>query len=233
MSRVSNFTAMATVVAVVAAMGCQAAPSSNKNMTADLERDLNLASSVQRPRSGVVSALELNGNGGPSGNERGRRLAVPTEKRAPVAAESPIVAEAPVAPAPTEQATSAPAETSTQATAASTQAAAETPAPEVIEGVFLGTATSGPSAGSASAGDNGSGNTGHGINGRAIGMAIAGVAGAIIRGAAAGDNCEPVRPGQRGALGRGPIGEMIGRGQGPERTPTPQVGGTPARYPRY
>jgi len=52
-------------------------------MTADLERDLDLAANARAPQTAVVSALEGGPRNAPSGAQRGRRDAVPTPRPQP------------------------------------------------------------------------------------------------------------------------------------------------------
>jgi len=150
-------------------------------MTADLERDLQMAVNAQRPRTGIVSALEGGRPGSPSGDQRGRREAVATRRQAPrpaPQAEEQEVAVAPVvdeAPAPAmvvaEQVEPTPAPVPEPETRA--------PAPVGISYPTDG----GPSAGSAS--DEGEGRRGTEGMGRGRG------GGVIIRGGGAGeDHCE-------------------------------------------
>src|SRR6185436_13199488 len=72
--------------------GCSHSNGKNEAMTADLERDLQLANSV-KPHTQFVSALEQNSSNAPSGNEKGQRAVVTTRKKAPIKAPSPTVEE--------------------------------------------------------------------------------------------------------------------------------------------
>ncbi|WP_434478788.1 hypothetical protein [Gemmatimonas sp.] len=52
-------------------------------MTADLERDLQLAANARAPQTAVVSAIEGGPRNAPTGTERGARDAVNTPRRTP------------------------------------------------------------------------------------------------------------------------------------------------------
>ena len=182
-------------------------------MTADLERDLSLATSVQATRTGVVSAIEQGRNGAPSGTSAGARMVVPTKKRTPSAAHSPTVAEVAIAPADVspEPAVIAPPElsvpTSTAATVADADVAASAPDPNATI-----TMPGGPSAGASTEGVHTSGNIGAGSDGNRGGVRgrMGGIVGVILRGGAAGDDhCEPPGRGRNGQ-GAGVIGAIGG-----------------------
>lgn len=169
-------------------------------MTADLERDLQLAVAAQKPRTQVVSVIE----GGqppnaPSGDAKGRRDAVSVKRQAPRPTESPVVQE--TAALPQLDAAAAPA---VQVTETVEPAPAPIPEPsiEAPSGDIGTMPASGPSAGSGS---------GEGSSRRGGGWGTA--IGAIIRGASAGvDNCgEHDRPRRRGGNGY-PMGGMGGMG---------------------
>ncbi|MEO7998583.1 MAG: hypothetical protein ABI852_14135, partial [Gemmatimonadaceae bacterium] len=98
MRKVVAISALSVLAAGSVAIGVQQMRSPHEAMTADLERDLSLANSVQQTRLGVVSALEQGANGGPSGNEVGKRAMVLTNKRAPSAAPSKTVTLAAATP---------------------------------------------------------------------------------------------------------------------------------------
>ena len=168
-------------------------------MTADLERDLSLATSVQATRTGVVSAIEQGRNGAPSGQLKGARMVVPTRTRAPGAAPAPTIAEVAIAPADQspEPAEVAPSDVSVPATAAAivAEATVTMPAPDPNATI---PAPGGPSAGVSTEGDHSAGDVGRGTDGNRGGARgrLGGIVGVILRGGAAGDdNCEP--PGRR------------------------------------
>jgi len=207
--------AAGSVLGVAVAMGGYAAFRVPKEaMTADLERDLNLAATVQGPRTGVVSAIEQGRNGAPSGEALGKRMVVPTKRRAPIAAPSPTVMETPAAtvsdeapqPAPT------PAAVEPVAVAASEPQPVQETAPSEGESTVMAPA-SGPSAGTGVDGE-----VGHGSGNMRRGGIIGAVAGAIIRGASVGhDRCEPRGtrgPGGMGGTTLGDIGGIILSGRG-------------------
>lgn len=197
-------------MAVATAAGTYSLRSSPEPMTADFERDLNLAAQMPESRSGVVSALEQ--GTGPSGNSRGVRLAVPTKKRAPSPAKSPVRAEVaagesqadPAAPATLTVAPEAASASIAETSAASsdqTQPAELAPAAgrKISSGIVVASGAGGPSA----ADDEVPVNRerpifitdvhGTGINRRG---GVGGQTGAIMRGASPPrDHCEPV--GQR------------------------------------
>ena len=183
----------------------------NGTMTADLERDLSLATSVQATRTGVVSAIEQGRNGAPSGQSKGARMVVPTKKRALGAAPAPTVAEVAIAPADQspEPALIAPSEVSVPATAAAivAEATVTMPAPDPDAAI---PAPGGPSAGVSTEGDRSSGDIGRGTDGNRGGVRgrMGGIVGVILRGGAAGDdNCEP--PGGRRRNGGNPTAGVI------------------------
>ena len=189
-------------------------------MTADLERDLSLATSVQTTRTGVVSAIEQGRNGAPSGTSLGARMVVPTRKRAPSAAHSPTIAEVASAQADVnpEPAVIAPpdvtAPTSIAATVAEAVVSASAPDPNATS-----TMPGGPSAGSSNEGAHSSGNIGAGTDGDRGGIRgrIGGIIGVILRGGAAGDDhCEPPGRGRNGTMGgtMGAIGGILAGGLG-------------------
>ena len=189
-------------------------------MTADLERDLNLATSVQATRTGVVSAIEQGRNGAPSGTSKGARMVVPTKRRAPSAAPSPTVAEVAIAPADVnpEPAVIAPPDvslpTSTAATVAEAVVSASAPDPNATVPM-----PGGPSAGTSSEGVHSSGNIGAGNEGNRGGTRgrMGGIIGVILRGGSAGDdNCEPPGRGRNGQGGGviGAIGGILAGGGG-------------------
>lgn len=234
MLRIKNVSTLSAFGAALAVMGCQGR-SSHEAMTADLERDLNLATTVRAPHTGVVSALEQNSNGALSGEQAGLRLAVPTTRRAPAPGRSPATTEVPADPLPVEETTvAAPAPAPSPVAVAAEQPAQEVPQAAATPGIII---ASGPSAGTGSDGTGvGVGESGRAEGHGGVGAVVGGIIGAIIRGSTVGaDNCEPMRPGRRGTLDRGGIiGEVIGGAGrtvgGVERLP----GGLgSARFPRY
>ncbi|MBY0488580.1 MAG: hypothetical protein K2R93_01950 [Gemmatimonadaceae bacterium] len=180
-------------------------------MTADLERDLALASSAARPANQVVSALEGGPQHAPSGEQRGRRDNIVRPQRAPrvnpkasTTLEAPVTEQVAEAPAPVVEvanATPAPAPVPTPAT--------DAPAPRPTWGVIY---DEGQNTGRGPSDNTGTGSMGTG-RGRDGGMG--GIGGVIIRGGSAGeDHCEP-----RGGIGRrgrmpGGMGGMGGMGGG-------------------
>ncbi len=209
-------------------------------MTADLERDLQLATAAERPRTAVVSALEGGPTGAPSGDQRGRRDAVPTPRRS--ARPTP---RAPI----TETVTAESVDEAPAAATATTELVEPTPAPSPEPGVQAppdlsteAAASSGPSArGDDTDGrDRGTGSVGNGDGGRR-GGGWGGIIGVVIRGGGAGeDHCEEhdrrrnggrnggrigTRVGGAGGIIGAVIGEAIDRGRAPV--------GTPQRWPRY
>ncbi len=223
MKGIPTLSAMSLVVVAFAVAGCRSdSRTAPDGMTADLERDLQLASTVRAPRTQAVSAIELVANGGPSGRTRGERALVRTPRRAPVASPSPTEQEvaAPNLPADDRAALIAP--TMTQSTVAPAPAPVTEPIAIAAEhGPYIGT-----SSGTYGVGDEGTRGRGDDGWGR-------GIPGVIIRGGSAGDDhCEP-RGGRRGTgAGMGGIGGNIGTigtiigimgGGGGRRSP----------YPRY
>jgi hypothetical protein len=192
------------------ALGC-GSDRSQGVMTADLERDLAMASSAARPSNQVVSAIEGGPQNAPSGEQRGRRDAVVRPQRAPRAnpratmtQEAPVTEQVAQAPAPVVEvanATPAPAPVPTPAT--------DAPAPRPTWGVIY---DEGQNTGRGPSDNTGTGSMGTG-RGRDGGMG--GIGGVIIRGGGAGeDHCEP-----RGGMGRrgrmpGGMGGMGGMGGG-------------------
>ncbi|MEO7360256.1 MAG: hypothetical protein ABI120_08000 [Gemmatimonadaceae bacterium] len=215
MRKIIAISALSVFAAGTIAVGVFQTRDNGEPMTADLERDLSLATSVQPTRSAVVSALEQGRNGAPSGEAKGERMVVPTKKRAPSRQPSPTVTEVaavasevnpePAPTAPPEVApptvSEAPAPSTTTADAAAPDLSYPTPAPP----------TGGPSAGAGNNDGRGSEDVGSGDHGRR-GSGVVGVIGAILRGGSVGvDNCEPNgrrRGGTMGAIG----GTILGGG---------------------
>lgn len=218
---IARTTALAAGLSVAGLLGCGGREPGA--MTADLERDLDLALNARRPQTVVVSAIEGGPRDAPSGTERGRRDAVPVPRRQPrpmpsveeqetavtqhpEEASAPAVAVTePMEPAPTPAPT--PAATEPTAEAAAEAAHPPEPAPEHE------TASRGPSASTGEAADgHGDGARGQGRRGGGWGTLI----GVIIRGGAAGiDRCEAHdrrRTGRRLPGGRG--GDILGTGGG-------------------
>lgn len=197
MRKIVAISALSVLAVGAVAAGTYQMRSSSEPMTADLERDLSLATNVQRARSGVVSAIEQGRNGAPSDQSKGERMVVPTKKRAPTRAPSPNVAEvasvAPdVNPEPAPQAPPEVAPPAASTAAAPATVVAEATVPD-LSYPTPAPATGGPSAGTASDGNHGNGGVGAGEGGRR-GPTMGGVIGAILRGGTAGvDNCEPNR----------------------------------------
>ena len=225
---VRRFTVLSALAATVAVVGCRndsRAPADG--MTADLERDLQLAAAVRPQRSGVVSAIEQVANGGPSGTARGVRAAVHVRKRSPL--ESRSGAKQDVAAAHVAADVTAP-----RFAVGVTQTAAPTDIPDPVATSPSQGPSVGGSDGSYTGGsDEGSIGRGRGDDGRGRGPGGIGV---IIRGGGAGDDhCEPQGPrrgtrngGQTGGMGGigGVIGGIIG---GAGRFPV----GRPTNFPRY
>jgi len=228
-TRMLSRAAMAAVggtisVLVAGLMGCGGS-GEPAAMTADLERDLDLATNARRPQTAVVSVLEGGPRHAPSGSERGRRDAVPVSRRQPRPAleaevqEAAVTTEAEEAPAPAVAATT---------TVEPTPAPVPEPAPQAPEPVS-GPIPHGPSDGSGDA--IGTGEVGRGGGGRRGGFGT--LIGVIIRGGSAGvDNCEEHdrrRNGRRGGMGGG----IITAGPGGWGGPIGANGGTPrTTFPR-
>jgi hypothetical protein len=214
---------------VAGMLGCGGAPDQHA-MTADLERDLELAVNARPPQTVVVSALEGGPRNAPSGADRGRRDAVPTPHRTPRPTPQAEVVETAATPEPEE--TEAPA-------MVVAEQVEPTPAPEPVvaerapepEPVY-GPATRGPSAGTGEAEGRGEAGRGQGRRGGGWGTLI----GVIIRGGAAGiDNCEEHdrRRGRRTGGGYG--GDIITAGgvMGGVLGGVIANGGIRPTYPRY
>jgi hypothetical protein len=221
--------------AAVAAGARYGAQASNAPMTADLERDLDLATSVQHRRTATVSAIEGGVDNKPPSPRRPR-----TAKPAPrnhAAANQPSATPEPQR----EMAPDAVSHGAGHAEVAVVAAAvAETPSPAPMpEPMPEGVATAGgPAAptserptdadGTEAAGGRSAGES-HGSSrgaGETAGRIIGSVAGVILRGGIAGrDNCRPGEDQSRGGLAD--IGGILSGGR---RMPTgtiPQSGGAP------
>jgi hypothetical protein len=197
------------VAAAIGFAGCDSGgTAANEAMTADLERDLELATAPRLQRTAVVSAIESGPTGAPSGTARGQRAPVAVKKRAPRPAPVPAVEEV----AAPETAADLPApmpNVAVSETVAPTPALVIEPpsAPATDEGMGS-TDGSGPSVGASGEGDRG--RSGSGRRGGGIG----GVIGVIIRGGHAGvDKCEE-HDRQRRGRGAGGIGTIGGIGGG-------------------
>jgi len=194
---IQTLSALSAFAATLVLAGCGGnGRSTADGMTADLERDLQLASTVRQSRTQAVSAVELEANGAPSGSSRGQRAMVRRPKRAPV--ESPSTTTAEVAAPSVAAEDPAPTLSPTM-----TESAPE-PAPSPVIDPISAVEGRGPYIGSSS-GTSGTddGDRGRGDNGRGRG-------GVIIRGGRAGDDhCEP-RGGRRPGAGMGGIGGNIG-----------------------
>lgn len=238
---------LSVLTAAIVAAGCSRSSSPDEGMTADLERDLALATSA-RPQNAVVSAIEGGPTEAPSGRSKGMRGPVAVRKRTPKPSPSPVIQEVAAA----ETAADIPAQASTPAVAEPSPAPAPVPEAVVIapasEPVVETARGSGPSAGNGDEGARGSdGGSGGGRRGGGWG-----VIGVIIRGGAGGvDHCEKHDGRRRGGgidqevLGRigggGRIGGAIGGiaggiirngrddRRGDDRAPV----GRPTTYPRY
>jgi hypothetical protein len=231
---------VAGMAAVFALGGC-GGERDRAGMSVDLERDLELATAAARPRTAVVSAIEGGPTGAPSGNQRGRRDAVPTARRtarptpiAPVtetvSMESMADAPAPVVltpaaveptPAPVPEPTvQAPPDLSTEASST----------PGVVDRGHDDEADR----------DRGAGHDGRG-EGTRRGGGWGGIIGVVIRGGAAGvDHCEEHDRRRAGGRSGGRIGTRVGGvggvigtviGEAIDRGRVPV--GTPQRWPRY
>jgi len=225
LSRAAMAAAGGTISVLVAGlMGCGGS-GEPAAMTADLERDLDLATNARRPQTAVVSALEGGPRRAPSGTERGRRDAVPVSRRQPRPTPEAEVQEA----AATTEVEEAPAPAvAVTATVEPTPAPVPEPAPQAPEPVS-GPIPHGPSDGSGDA--IGTGEVGRGGGGRRGGFGT--LIGVIIRGGSAGvDNCEEHdrrRNGRRGGMGGG----IITAGPGGWGGPIGANGGTPrTTFPR-
>jgi len=220
---------LAAGLAVAGMLGCGGTADQHA-MTADLERDLELAVNARPPQTVVVSAIEGGPRNAPSGSDRGRRDAVPTPRRMPRPTPQAEVVESASTPEPEE--TEAPAAVvaeQVEPTPAPEPAVAErAPEPEPV----YGPATRGPSAGTGEAEGRGDGGRGQGRRGGGWGTLI----GVIIRGGAAGiDNCEEHdrRRGRRTGGGYG--GDIITAGgvMGGVLGGVIANGGIRPTYPRY
>lgn len=218
MRRIPTLSALAVLAVSIAFVGCRNdSRAATEGMTADLERDLQLASTVRAPRTQAVSAVELIANGGPSGNRRGERSLVRTPRRAPVQSRSETEQEVAAPNVAADDAAPRVSPTMTESAPAPAPAPVNEPTAATGDlGVFVGT-----SAGTYGTADEGT--RGRGDDGRGRGTGV------IIRGGAAGDDhCEP-RGGRRGGIGGGgiggnigTIGTVIGIMGGGRRTPFPR-----------
>lgn len=195
-----------------------------ESMTADLERDLNLATAAQPQRTAVVSAVEQNIPGSPSGTARGKRAVVPTKRRAPRPAPSPVVMEAPQEAGATEPAPAPTVSTEVVASAsvdAPTQQAPADPPDNSYPTPASDAGTGGNGSGIQDAGSGQGQGGGYGVGG-----VVGTVVGAILRGGSAGhDNCEPAGR-RRGGIGTsqgtlGTITDILSRGSGGPRGSIP------------
>ncbi|MEP6833799.1 MAG: hypothetical protein ABJB74_10400 [Gemmatimonas sp.] len=235
MKKIVAISALSVLAAGTVAVGIHQRRAPAGEMTADLERDLSLANSVQSTRTGVVSAIEQGGNGSPSGHENERQAPVVTNKRAPSAAHSQMIAEVPAAPvneAPAPAITPPVLTEPVEQIAATAEQASKAPVADP-NGATGPTAVGGPAAGGIGDGNPGMDTRGNGRTGNELPTAtpepplqrpdptpaIAGIVGAIIRGTTPGhDNCEkgPARGaspavGMIGAMG----GAIVGGGAMP------------------
>ena len=231
--------AVVSGMAAVLALGGCGGERDQFAMTADLERDLQMATAAERPRTAVVSAIEGGPTGAPSGDQRGRRDAVPTARRTarptPSAPLNETVSSESVSEAPAS---------ATVTTEAVDPTSSPSPEPGVQYPPDLSTEAVAPADPSAR-GDDGAGRDrgtggGNGDGGRR-GGGWGGIIGVVIRGGAAGvDHCEEhdrrrnggrngggvgIRVGGAGGIIGAVIGEAMDRGRAPV--------GTPQRWPRY
>jgi hypothetical protein len=200
-------------------------------MTADLERDLDLAANARAPQTAVVSALEGGPRAAPSGTERGRRDAVPAPRPQPRPVAQAEMQETTVAAEPEESPAPAVTVTATvePAPAPVFEPAVHLPEPEPVSGPM----SRGPSDGRGD--DEGRGEMGRGEGRRGGGLGT--LIGVIIRGGGAGvDNCEEHdrrRAGRRGGMG-GMGGGIMVAGPGGWGGPIGANGGTPrTTFPRF
>ena len=235
MRKIVAISALSVLAAGATAAGFMLMRAPQESMTADLERDLSLASSVQAKRTGFVSPIEQGGTGAPSGNEKGKRAPVVTQRRAPSAAPSRLIADVAVTPT-TETPAPAPAAPTAvepvEPTVATPEPSVNAPTPDG-SGVLGPVATGGPSAGGSGNGDNGMDTRGSGRTGSEVPPATreppsgpSTVIGVIMRGGSPGhDNCEPGgrrRGDNTNAVGMiGAIGGVILNGGGAPRGSLP------------
>jgi len=187
---------LAASITTIVLAGCGGGPrAESEAMTADLERDLALATAPRLQRTGIVSALEGGRTGTPSGTARGQRAPVQVRKPAPRPAAVPEVEE--VAAAETAADLPAP----VIGVAVTEHAPAPAPvieppsAPATDEGDGA-TTVAGPSVGSSGDGQQGQAGTGR------RGGGLGGLIGVIIRGGHVGvDKCEEHERGRRGRGG--------------------------------
>lgn len=201
------------------ALGCGGEPQGE--MTADLERDLALASNAQRSGTQVVSAIEGGPRGAPSGTQRGLRDQVTRPKRAPKPTPKAEVQE--TAALPSLENAPAPAVVVTERTQT---APAPIPEPSVIA------PNNDPIGAPAGGGrmDEGRGRGQGGVIG--IGSGIGGVIGVIIRGGGAGeDHCEIHD--RRNGRGRGRLPIPLPGGMGGMGGIGGGIGGVAIPRPRW
>ncbi|MEP6765164.1 MAG: hypothetical protein ABJB66_12665 [Gemmatimonadaceae bacterium] len=226
MRKIVTASALSLFVVCTGLVACDKAKAPNETTTADSERDLNLASSVQRQRTGIVSPIEQMSNGAPSGNNAGRRLGVETKKRAPSPAQSPQAEDIAIAPPDAKPLPTSASVTNEVAPAEAlpAPAPAEAPVMMVTDPIRNSTASAGSSAGNNSIGINGGNDRGRFGSGDRGSMPE----GAIIRGGQAGiDHCEPM-PGRGG---NGILGQTFGATGGAHAPQGSTSGGTGARGP--
>lgn len=227
MRKIVAISALSVLAAGTVAVGVYQMRDSGESMTADLERDLNLATTVQPTRTGIVSAIEMGRNGAPSGAAKGQRMVAPTKKRAPTQQPSPTVTEV-AAVSPTfdpEPAPNAPPEAAPPAvSAAPAPTLMVADAPPDLSYPTPAPSTGGPSAGVGNDGERGNSGAGNGSNGRR--GTLGGVIGVILRGGAAGeDHCEP--NGRRRGDAIGTIGAVGGAILGGGAIPPGSIPGGP------
>lgn len=232
----ARLVAVSTVAAAIAIAGCVGeGKRADDGMTADLERDLALATAPQANRTAVISAIEGGPTGAPSGSQRGQRAPVRVNHRAPAPSVTQVVQEV----AAPETVADLPARVLGADLSESAPAPVPVAEPEhapAATDVDETTIVSGPSAGG-----DGNGNA-DGQRGRR-GGGIGGLIGAVIRGGVVdGDHCERHdgrRTGGGGIViggGRMPGGIAgpirIGGGRMPNIGDTRSPAGRPG-YPRY
>jgi hypothetical protein len=200
--RIPTLSALSAIVAALSVSACSGTSTASEGMTADLERDLQLAATVRPARTRAVSAVELVANGGESGRNRGTRALVRTPRRAPTPSPAETTEEVAAPQSPADELAPLPAPTITETVNA--------PAPAPVVEPVATSEGSGPYVGSSpgtySGIEEAERERGRGESSRGRGPGV------IIRGGSAGDdNCQP--RGRRGAGGigmGGNIGTVIG-----------------------
>lgn len=218
-------------------VACDADQSADSNMTADLERDLDMAINARRPSLAVVSSIEAGGRGAPSGSQSGQRAAVRNaHKHMEPEAAPEAEAEAAGAGIESEVPVSEVAAASVAVSAVGQEAQATAPAADTATYVpVMGGVSYPTNEGTILRGDDR--RSGRGSSSGDDGEGVGRVIGVIIRGGSAGeDHCEEPPIGRRGRGGAvttggvigGIIGGVIGGAIGGRGTPAR----VPNRYPR-